>query len=81
MDDYVLGHVIRDVLEGRSGHGRMSPEERDEVFLPYLMDLVRGGGFPNLAPLLEQGVPVADDNFERGLKWLLDGLAAELSLP
>ncbi|QYC43941.1 hypothetical protein Nocox_31820 [Nonomuraea coxensis DSM 45129] len=33
---------------------------------------------PHLAPLLERGVPGADDNFERGLRRLLDGIEREL---
>ncbi|WP_248958880.1 TetR/AcrR family transcriptional regulator C-terminal domain-containing protein [Sphaerisporangium perillae] len=59
----------------------MSGEERDALPRPYLAELMASGEYPNLAPLPAGGVRAADDNFERGLKWLLDGIAAELSLP
>ncbi|MFC4531942.1 TetR/AcrR family transcriptional regulator C-terminal domain-containing protein [Sphaerisporangium dianthi] len=81
VDDYTLGHVVREVVElDTFRRGRDVAEER-EVSLPsYLTELLAGGEYPNLAPVLTGGLRPADDNFERGLKWLLDGIAAELPL-
>lgn len=81
-DDYTLGHVIREVLDrGAPRRDGFTQAERDTVLQPYIARLMESGEFPNLAPLLRTGVAGADDNFERGLKWLLDGISAELSLP
>ncbi|WP_424529809.1 TetR/AcrR family transcriptional regulator C-terminal domain-containing protein [Sphaerisporangium viridialbum] len=81
-DDYTMGHVIREALlyDGPKREG-ITRYEQDLALRPYLAGLVESGEFPNLAPLLGTGIIGIDDNFERGLKWLLDGISAELSLP
>ena len=72
--DYSTGVAVREVRErdaARTGQG--------ELLLPYLRQLVAGGGFPHLARLRDNGPPgQEDDNFERGLRWLLDGFADDL---
>jgi hypothetical protein len=72
--DYSTGFAVREVRErdaARTGQG--------ELLLPYLRQLVAGGGFPHLERMLDDGPPGQDDdNFERGLRWLLDGFAQEL---
>jgi hypothetical protein len=72
--DYSTGVAVREVRErdaARTGQG--------ELLLPYLQQLVAGGGFPHLARMLDNGTPgQEDDNFERGLRWLLDGFADDL---
>lgn len=84
VDDYALGFVIRETLrgEGRSGY-TWTPQEREALMRPYLRELLDSGEFPNLAPLLGEitsGPPDADEDFERGLRWMLDGIAGELGL-
>ncbi|WP_214412364.1 TetR/AcrR family transcriptional regulator C-terminal domain-containing protein [Sphaerisporangium fuscum] len=82
VDDYVLGYVTREIRESEAPRREgLTQAERTAMLQPYLSDLVGSGDFPNLAPLLKDGLPVVEDNFERGLKWLFDGIAAELSLP
>ncbi|MEW9533514.1 TetR/AcrR family transcriptional regulator [Microbispora sp. NPDC049125] len=79
VNDYSSGFVLREARE------RMAPRrdgwtdaERDAFMRPYLQRLIDTGEFPNLAPLMKDGIPSTDDNFERGLRWLLDGIARDL---
>jgi hypothetical protein len=80
--DYMTGVVLREAQERaaprRSG---VSDAERAAVAEPYVRDLIDGGELPRLAPMIEQGVPGAGDNFERGLRWLLDGIERDLAAP
>jgi hypothetical protein len=46
---------------------------------PYLQRLVDSGEFANITPLLRGDVQAADADFERGLRWLLDGIEREYS--
>jgi AcrR family transcriptional regulator len=76
VTDYSTGFAIREIRERDAVRTGQS-----ELLQPYLRQLVAGGGFPHLAPMLESGPPGPDDdNFERGLCWLLDGFAQELGL-
>jgi AcrR family transcriptional regulator len=71
--DYSTGFAVREAREReatRSGQGK--------ALEPYLQRLIEGGDYPNLAPLMG-AAPTGDDNFERGLSWLLDGFARELT--
>jgi AcrR family transcriptional regulator len=71
--DYSTGFAVRESREheqARTGQGRLLE--------PYLTQLVATGEYPHLARMLEAGRP-EDDNFERGLRWLLDGFARELT--
>ncbi|WP_406318311.1 TetR/AcrR family transcriptional regulator C-terminal domain-containing protein [Streptosporangium sp. NBC_01639] len=81
VDDYTMGSVIREVLHTPRRYGG-AEAERDDLMQPYLRELVDSGEFPHLAPLLGGGVPNAgggsDEDFERGLRWLLDGIAGDL---
>lgn len=80
VDDYVHGYVIREVRELRAPHRDGSSDmERQSLMQPYFQQLLDSGDFPNLAPLLEQGMPSHEDNFDRGLNWLLDGIAKDLA--
>ncbi|TMR07839.1 hypothetical protein ETD86_50315 [Nonomuraea turkmeniaca] len=78
-NDYMTGFVVREALE-RAAPRQMgiNDAERAAVAEPYIKELVENGDFPRLAPMIEQGVPGADDNFERGLRWLLDGMERDL---
>jgi AcrR family transcriptional regulator len=79
VDDYTFGHVMREGLERESLRREGSTRaERDAVLQPYLSTLIESGDFPNLAPLMKNGLPSMDDNFEQGLAWLLDGISRDL---
>jgi AcrR family transcriptional regulator len=67
--DYSTGFAVRETRE-RSGV--------DETLEPYLRTLLDDGGYPHLAPLMAAPPDPGDDNFERGLAWILDGFAREL---
>ncbi|MFC4006336.1 TetR/AcrR family transcriptional regulator C-terminal domain-containing protein [Nonomuraea purpurea] len=80
FNDYMTGFVIRESAErGAPRQEGINAAERAAVAEPYIKELVEGGEFPRLAPMIEQGVQGADDNFERGLNWVLDGIAGELA--
>lgn len=74
VDDYMLGHVTREVLQAHE-----SWEQQRAVLLeqPYYQRLLSSGGFPLLAEYLAADFPV-DSGFEIGLRWLLDGIEADL---
>ncbi|GGT09620.1 TetR family transcriptional regulator [Nonomuraea spiralis] len=79
FNDYMTGFVVREALErGQPRQGGINDAERAAVAEPYIRELIEGGEFPRLAPMIEQGVPGADDNFERGLSWVLDGIEGDL---
>jgi len=87
LDDYVAGFVLKSDLEP----GLESvPEEAGAEVAAYLDAELRTGRYPHLKELLGDGDPwVAlrgvmtaandrDSRFERGLRRLLDGVAAEI---
>jgi AcrR family transcriptional regulator len=72
--DYSTGFAVREVRERDAARTGQS-----ELLQPYLRQLVAGGDYPHLAAMLDFGPRDSDDdNFERGLRWLLDGFAQEL---
>ncbi|MEV5894172.1 TetR/AcrR family transcriptional regulator C-terminal domain-containing protein [Nonomuraea fuscirosea] len=79
FNDYMTGFVIREALERAAPREQgIDDAERAAVAEPYIRELVDGGELSRLAPMIEQGVPGADDNFERGLGWVLDGIERHL---
>jgi AcrR family transcriptional regulator len=79
FNDYMTGFVVRESLERAAPRERgVNEAEREAVAEPYVRELIDGGEFPRLAPMIEQGVPGADDNFERGLSLVLDGIEGDL---
>ncbi|MBC6460986.1 TetR/AcrR family transcriptional regulator [Actinomadura sp. HBU206391] len=76
VDDYLLGHVIREVMTGGWDESTGAPAaDRNASMLPYLRRMAGSGEFPHLAPLLDAGLPKVGETFEQGLEWLLDGIA------
>jgi AcrR family transcriptional regulator len=72
VDDYALGHTMRRVLQvaGRREEDRAAMEA-------YWADVIASGEFPQLAKIAEGAWELDhDERFERGLAWLLDGIAA-----
>lgn len=79
VDDYSLGYIIRESLERAAPRTMgVNDAERAAIAEPYIGELVASGAFPRLAPLIEGGVAGADDTYERGLNWLLDGIEGDL---
>jgi AcrR family transcriptional regulator len=79
-NDYLTGFVVREARErGAPRSSGVSDAERAAVAEPYVRELIDGGELPRLAPMIEEGVPGVDDNFERGLRWLLDGIERDLA--
>jgi AcrR family transcriptional regulator len=80
VDDYMLGYVSREArdreITRRTG---LSGAEHLSAIRPYLQRLVDAGEFANIAPLLRGDVATADIDFDRGLRWLLDGIEREYS--
>ncbi|MET8862381.1 TetR/AcrR family transcriptional regulator C-terminal domain-containing protein [Nonomuraea sp. NPDC004580] len=79
FNDYMTGFVIREALERATPReAGISEAERAALAEPHVRELIAGGEFPLLGPMIEQGVQGVDDNFERGLGWVLDGIEAHL---
>jgi hypothetical protein len=69
VSDYTTGFVVREARE-------RAQRETAEIDA-YLRQVAASGEFPHLAKMLRAGPPrMEDNNFEQGLVWLLDGLAA-----
>jgi AcrR family transcriptional regulator len=81
VDRYVMGHVSFEVPDRIAGPERAAAR-------PYLESLLATGEFPRLAQLAAAGMalmtehsraePQYEQQFERGLNWLLDGIAADV---
>ncbi|WP_237103579.1 TetR/AcrR family transcriptional regulator [Nonomuraea sp. MG754425] len=79
FNDYMTGFVVREATERRVPREQgINDDERAAAAEPYIRELIEGGEYPRLGPMIEQGVQGADDNFERGLNWVLDGMEGHL---
>jgi AcrR family transcriptional regulator len=83
VDDYMLGHVIREIMAGETPPDEGASADRDghATMEPYFRRMLDSGEFPNLAPLLAEGLPPIEETFEQGLGWLLDGIARAHGIP
>jgi AcrR family transcriptional regulator len=94
VDDYVLGFAIRaQFMAYRARVAGVSDERWREVMLEYAARQLETGDFPHMQALVESQqaaggrpdelMPIDDDDerFERGLRRVLDGIAAELAPP
>jgi AcrR family transcriptional regulator len=73
VDKFVLGHVIFEVGEHDARKGGLATRA-------YVDSLLASGEFPELAQAFPaiRAVAAEADQFERGLTWLLDGIAASI---
>ncbi|MCP9952734.1 TetR/AcrR family transcriptional regulator [Actinomadura madurae] len=73
VDYYMMGFITfeQGLGQERPQHGPASPLEK-----AYVRKLVERGELPHLKPFLETGL-YNHNSFERGLKWLLDGIEHE----
>jgi AcrR family transcriptional regulator len=87
VDDYVAGFVLK---SDREPGLESVPESMAKEANEYLDQLLDGGEYPHVAQLLGEGDRFAallrvgraydaDQRFERGLRRLLDGVAAEIA--
>jgi AcrR family transcriptional regulator len=82
VDKYVLGHVAFEVADRNAFTERLAAR-------PYVESLLATGEFPALSQLASGGMALVTDEpqykpqyepqFERGLAWLLDGIAADIT--
>jgi AcrR family transcriptional regulator len=73
VDKFVLGHVIFEVGSRSVDIGGLAQ--------PYIDSLLASGEFPALSRIAADARATAatEDEFERGLSWLLDGIAAGIN--
>jgi AcrR family transcriptional regulator len=75
VDDFVLGHTMRQVLEEAGMHRRDGEWRR--IMERYWEDMLATGEYPRLAAIAgTDWDPEHEERFERGLAWMLDGIAA-----
>jgi AcrR family transcriptional regulator len=82
VDKYVHGHAAFEISNHSASTAKLAAQ-------PYAQSLLASGEFPQLAELIAEAVALIGDNphpqpqhelqFERGLNWLLDGIAAEIT--
>jgi len=81
LDDLVTGCVIREIASGHTGAGHnpascgLRAKFRSN---PELLERVQSGEFPHIAAMLDGGLCIHSERFERGLTWLLDGIEHNL---
>jgi hypothetical protein len=71
VDHYMLGFVLRE--QRLREMGTASGDGPSVLERSYIRKLLESGEFPHLKPLFEAGL-YSQENFERGLAWLLDGI-------
>lgn len=72
VDDYTTGCAYRRlVLSWGAGDG-------DEAVRPHIERMVAAGELSHVARFMRAAHPDPGDTFERGLDWLLDGIAASV---
>ncbi len=75
IDDYVIGSITREARERRVTQGSgVGVTERLAELRPYLEHALAGEELAHVGPVLRGEVDLAEDGFERGLSWLLDGI-------
>lgn len=80
VDAYVIGTVRREIAELRAERATgMDKHEWQVAFGPYLERTFATGRFPALATVVRDGAHLdADQTFQTGLDFLLDGIEAHL---
>jgi len=81
VNAYVIGAVRREITERRAERASgMDIEQWQATYGPYLTRTLATGRFPALATVIHDGPHLdADQNFQAGLDFVLDGIEARLS--
>ena len=81
VNAYVTGAVRREIAERRAERASgMDKRQWQVAFGPYLMRTFATGRFPALAKVVHDGPHLdADQTFQTGLDFLLDGIEARIS--
>jgi AcrR family transcriptional regulator len=73
--DYTTGFVVREARTPQPPGDELGTSLQQ----PYLRALLAGDDFPHVTALLDGAPPaIEDNNFEQGLRWILDGLETQL---
>jgi hypothetical protein len=82
-DDYVIGYVSRQVAAQQAlERAGLDADDYQEALRPYVERLIveRADEYPNLARFVGEDWAVdGEERFERGLQWMIAGMAAELT--
>jgi AcrR family transcriptional regulator len=82
-DDYVIGYVSRQVAAQQAlQRAGLDQDDYQEALRPYVERLIveRADEYPNLARFVGENWAVdGEERFERGLQWMIAGMAAELT--
>ncbi|TDD79436.1 TetR/AcrR family transcriptional regulator [Actinomadura rubrisoli] len=76
IDHYMLGFTLREHRIRASGENGLQRAHDSMAEQPYVQSLLESGEFPYMKSLFEAGLYGLDD-FDLGLKWLLDGIEQE----
>lgn len=76
IDHYMLGVMTQEQRIRERGVHDLKVVEHSLLEQSYVRDLLAGGEFPYLRSVVETGV-YGEDDFEKGLNWLLDGIERE----
>lgn len=81
VNAYVNGAIRREITERRAERASgMDQRQWQTTFGPYLQRIFATGRFPALAAMVHDGPHLdADQNFQAGLDFLLDGIEARIS--
>jgi AcrR family transcriptional regulator len=82
-DDYVIGFVTRQLATERAvRRAGLTIDQYQEALQPYVNRMIEQGDYPNLKRFADEEWRIeGGDRFERGLAFLLDGVAASLAEP
>jgi AcrR family transcriptional regulator len=83
VDSYVIGAVRREIAERRAERATGLDQQQWQVaYGPYLVRTFATGRFPALARVIRDAAHLdADQTFQTGLAFLLDGIEAHLRRP
>lgn len=78
IDDYALGHAMRQIgAEATLDRQGMTRSEWQAMMAPYWEDMIATGAFPRLEAFAgDDWELMPEDRFERGLQWMIEGIAA-----
>jgi len=78
IDDYTLGHAMRQIgADATLDRQGMTRAEWMAMMAPYWEEMIARGGFPRLeAAAGGDWELMPEERFERGLEWMIEGIAA-----